>query len=279
MLSLLRASFRPTHEIAVLRAYIRQRERLLEFKASHIQHMQKALMQMNLQLHHVVTDVTGATGMKIIRAIIAGEHNPEVLVQYRDIRCKHSKETMVKSLMGNYQEEHLFVLKQTVELFDYYADKVSECDKQIEAVLKRLGSNQEPPQAPLPKAKRRTRQSNDLPFDVRALLYQVLSIDLTQIHGIGPSLALKLVPECGTDMSRWPSSKHFTSWLCLCPGSKISGGKVLSSKTRRSSSRAAAALRLAATAIGKTSTALGAFYRRLSARVGKAKAVPPPPGK
>ena len=270
---LLRASFRPEKSIAVLRAYIRQRERLLEFRAAHIQHMQKALMQMNLQLHHVVSDITGATGMKIIRAIISGETDPELLAQYRDIRCKESTETIAKSLMGNYQEEHLFTLKQAVELFDYYGEKINECDEKIESILHSLSLTNSPPTEPLPKARHRTKQPNALPFDVRSYLYQMVGIDLTQIHGIGSSLALKLLAECGTDMTRWPSSKHFTSWLCLSPGNKISGGKLLSSRTRRSSSRAAAALRLAAVTLSKTSTALGAFYRRLSSRVGKAKAV------
>ena len=270
---LLRANFRPDKQVAVLRAYIRQRERLLEFKAPHIQHMQKALMQMNLQLHHVVSDITRATGMKIIRAIIAGERQPAVLAQHRDIRCKESSQTIEKSLKGNYQEEHLFSLTQAVELFDYYTQKVNECDRRIEATLNLLGKDKQLPDKSLPKARHRTKQPNALTFDIRSSLYQVLGIDLTQIHGIGPSLALKLISECGTDMSRWPTSKHFTSWLCLSPGNKISGGKILSSGTRRSSSRAAAALRLAATTIGKTSTALGAFYRRLSSRVGKSKAV------
>ena len=270
---LLRASFRPGRDIAVLRTYIRQRERLLEFKASHIQHMQKALMQMNLQLHHVVSDVTGVTGMKIIRAIVDGEYNPKVLATYRDARCKESIDTIEKALMGNYQEEHIFTLKQAVELFDYYANKVSECDQRIELSLSLLNKKDEHPTEPLPKAKHRTKQPNALNFDVRTALYQILGVDLTQIHGIGPSLALKLIAECGNDMSRWPTSKHFTSWLCLSPGNKISGGKVLSAKTRRSSSRAAAVLRLAATTLGRTSTALGAFYRRLSARTGKSKAI------
>lgn len=270
---LLRASFRPDKDIAILRAYVRQRERLLEFKASHIQHMQKALMQMNIQLHHVVSDVTGTTGMKIIRAIVEGERDPNKLAEYRDVRCKESIETIAKSLIGNYQEAHIFSLKQALELFDYYAEKVKECDQRIEATLSLLGKDNNPPENPLPKAKHRTKQPNDLEFDVRSSLYQALGIDLTQIQGIGSSLALKMISECGTDMSLWPSSKHFTSWLCLAPGNKISGGKLLSSRTRRSSNRAAALLRLAAVTVGRTHTALGAFYRRLSARIGKSKAV------
>lgn len=270
---LLRASFTPDKEIAVMRAYIRQRERLLESRASHIQHMQKALIQMNLQLHHVVSDVTGATGMKIIRAIVAGERDPHKLADYRDVRCKESNATIARSLVGNYQEAHVFALKRALELFDYYNEKVMECDQRIEATLIALKREDKSPDSPLPKAKHRTKQPNALNFDVRSSFYQALGIDLTQIQGIGPSLAVKLVAECGTDMLRWPSSKHFTSWLCLSPGNKISGGKVLSSRTRRSSNRAAAALRLAATTVGRTDTALGAFYRRLSARIGKAKAV------
>lgn len=270
---LLSASFRPRHDVAALRAYLRQRERLIEYAASHIQHMQKALVQMNVQLPLVVSDITGVTGMKIIRAIIAGERCPEVLAQYRDARCKASQEDICAALTGHYQAEHVFELTQAVALYDFYQTQIAQCDEQIERALKKLHSDNPPATTPLPAARCRTKQSNQMPFDVREALYQVLGIDLTQIHSLGSSLALKLIAECGNDMSRWPNVKHFTSWLCLSPGNKISGGKVLSSKTRRSSSKAAAALRLAATTIGRTQTALGAFYRRLSARIGKAKAV------
>lgn len=269
---LLRGSFHPPLQIGELRAYMRQRERLLEYAAAHIQHMQKALMQMNLQLHHVVSDITGATGLRIIRAILAGEHNPVILAGMRDVRCKQSEATLAKALQGNYRPEHLFALRQAVELYDTYQEKVSLCDRQIERLLGELQSPVQPTD-PLPPARHRTKQPNAPSFDVRASLYTVLGVDLTQIHGMGPYLALKLVSECGTDMSKWPSAKHFTSWLCLAPGNKISGGKVLSAKTRRSSNRATALLRLAAVNVGRTQSALGAFYRRLAARVGKAKAV------
>jgi hypothetical protein len=161
---LLRASFRPDKDIAILRAYIRQRERMLEYKASHIQHMQKALMQMNLQLHHVVSDITGVTGMKIVRAIVDGERDPNLLAQYRDPLCKESIETIAKSLMGNYQEEHLFALKQAMELLDYYACKIDECDYRIETSLKLLRQDSLEAEKPLPKAKHRTKQPNDLNF-------------------------------------------------------------------------------------------------------------------
>jgi transposase len=270
---LLRASFQPSAEIAVLRTYLRQRERLLDYCSAHIQHMQKALMQMNVQLHHVVTDITGVTGMRIIRAIIAGEQDPLVLANHRDPRCKASVERITQALTGHYRPEHLFSLTQAVELYDFYQRQVQQCDQRIEAALTALEVPEQVPQAPLPKARHRTKAPNAPAFDVRTALYRALGLDLTQIHGLGPYVSLKLIAECGTDMTRWPTAKHFSSWLCLSPGTKISGGRVLASRTRRSSSRAAAVLRLAATTLSRTDTALGAFYRRLASRVGKAKAV------
>src|ERR1700684_3977629 len=268
---LLRASFRPKGQIAELRAYVRQRERLLEYGASHIQHMQKALTEMNVQLHHVVTDITGATGLRIIRAILGGERNPAVLARMRDSRCHASVETIEKALAGNYRSEHLFALEQALALYDTYQQKASACDTRIQAVLKELSVRRGRKAGPLPAPRQnRSRQQNSLVFDVRAALFALLGKDLTQINGLGPYLALKLIAECGDDLSAWPSAKHFTSWLCLAPSNKISGGRVLSSRTRLSGSRAAALLRLAATTIGRTDTALGAFYRRLSTRTGKA---------
>jgi transposase len=271
---LLRASFRPKGEIVELRAYLRQRERLLEYAASHIQHMQKALTEMNLQLHHVVADITGATGLRIIRAILAGERDPAMLAGLRDTRCHASVETITKALTGNYRAEHLFALEQALALYDAYQEKASACDARIEAVLKQLSFRRGREVGPLPSARRgMRRQPNGPGFDVRGALFALLGKDLTQINGLGPYLALKLIAECGDDLSAWPSAKHFTSWLCLAPSNKISGGKVLSSHTRRSGSRAAALLRLAAVTMGRTDTALGAFYRRLSARIGKVKAI------
>jgi transposase len=271
---LLRASFRPKGEIVELRAYLRQRERLLEYAASHIQHMQKALTEMNLQLHHVVTDITGVTGLRIIRAILAGERDPAVLALLRDTRCHASVETITKALTGHYGAEHLFALEQALALYDAYQEKASACDARIEAVLKQLSFRRGRVVGPLPSPRQgMRRQPNGPEFDVRAALFALLGKDLTQINGLGPYLALKLIAECGDDLSAWPSAKHFTSWLCLAPSNKISGGKVLSSRTRRSASRAAALLRLAAVTIGRTDTALGAFYRRLSARIGKVKAI------
>lgn len=270
---LVRGSFQPKGEIAVLRAYLRQRERLLDYAAAHIQHMQKALTQMNLQIHHVVADITGVTGMRIIRAIVAGQRNPEVLASYRDPRCHAALATIAAALTGNRREEHIFALGQALELYDIYQAKAAECDLRMKAVLDRLKASIAKPAGKLPPPRHKAKQPNAPAFDVRAALHAVLGVDLTQIHGLGPGLALKLVGECGTNLASWPSAKHFTSWLCLAPSNKISGGKLLSSRTRRSGSRAAALLRLAAVTVGRTETALGAFYRRLSARIGKAKAV------
>jgi transposase len=240
---LLRGSFRPQAEIAALRAYLRQRERLIEYCASHIQHMQKALMEMNLQLHHVVSDITGATGMKIIRAIVAGERDPDVLAAFRDVRCHSPIDTIRAALVGNDRAEHIFALTQALDIYDVYQSKILECDHKLEAALATLNRNTDRPKGKLPSIRVKTKQVNAPSFDARSALFGILGVDLTQIHGLGESLSLKLIGECGT------------------------------SRTRRSSSRLAALLRLAATTIGRSDTALGAFYRRLSARAGKAKAV------
>ena len=270
---LLRPSFRPGRDIAALRAYLRLRERHLDYAAAHIQHMQKALTFMNLQLHHVVTDITGATGMRIIRAIVSGERDPNALAKMRDRNCKSSAETIRAALVGNYQPEHAFALQQALALYEFYQARVDECDAQIERTLAALTANKIPPEEPLEKSRRRAQQPNALNFDVRPVMYHLTGLDLTRIHGIGPYLALRLVAECGTDLSKWPTAKHFSSWLTLSPGRKVSGGKVLSSHTRKTTNRVAAYLRLAALTVGRTNTALGAFYRRLAARIGKAKAI------
>jgi transposase len=269
---LLRGSFRPRDGVVRLRAYLRHRERLVEYAASHIQHMQKALMQMNVQLHHVVSDITGATGMRIIRAIVGGNQAPERLAEFRDVRCAASEATIRAALTGNYRAEHIFALRHGLELYDVHQAKIAECDAEIEQVLRALNEARTIPREPLP-AVRHAKAKNEPEFDARPALYTLLGADLTQIHGFGAYTVLRLVAECGDDMRKWPTAKHFTSWLSLAPRNKISGGRLLSSKTRRSSNRAATLLRIAAVNVGRTQTALGAFYRRLAARTGKAKAV------
>ncbi|MGU5795556.1 IS110 family transposase [Aeromonas hydrophila] len=208
---LLRASFHPEREIAALRSYLRLRERHLGYAAAHIQHMQKALTHMNLQLQHVVSDITGATGMRIIRAIVAGERNATMLAAMRDLRCQSSIETIQRALVGNYQPEHVFALSQALAMYDAYQTQISLCDEQIAQSLQQLSRGKPRPSEALPKPRHRTRQQNALNFDARTLLYQLVGIDLTQIHGIGPYLALRLVAECGTDLSRWRTAQHFTS--------------------------------------------------------------------
>ncbi|EQD39722.1 transposase, partial [mine drainage metagenome] len=234
--------------------YLRLRERLTDFAASHIMHMQKAMTLMNLQLQHVVSDVTGATGMKIIRAIVGGERDPAILAAMRDIRCKADNEKVCAALVGNYRSEHVFALTQALKLYDFYQARIAECDSEVERVLAMLSADKSAPAEPLKKPRHRTIQPNAMSFDTRPVLYQITGVDLTQIHGVGPYLALRMVAECGTDLSRWPTAKHFTSWLTLSPGCKISGGKVLSSRTRKTSNRLSAHLRLAAVTIGRTST-------------------------
>ena len=186
-----------------------------------------------------------------------------------------------QALVGNYREEHsLRVEPERCELYDVYQTKVAACDKQIEVILKRLKNSATPPASKAASPKHRSRQSNAPTFDARAALHAILGVDLTQIDGLGPYFALKLVGECGTNLTAWPTAKHFTSWLGLAPHNKISGGKVLSSKTRRTSNRAASLLRLAAVSVGRTDTALGAFYRRLGARAGsRPRRSPQPPAR
>jgi transposase len=235
---LLRGSFRPRQEIATLRAFLRHRERLVEYAASHVQHMQKAMMQMNIQLHHVVRDIKGVTGMKIMKAIVEGERDPRALAKHRDVRCKASIDEIEAALVGNFRSEHVFALRQALELYESYHEKMRDCDVEIEALLARLSKSDGADFVVKPGQKHRAKPRDNAPrFDLRRALFAVTGTDLTQIDGIGAHAALTLIGECGDDMSRWPTVKHFTSWLALAPGSKVSGGKVLSSKSRRSANR------------------------------------------
>lgn len=271
---LLRGSFRPTAGIAALRAYLRHRDTLVQGAAAHVQRMQKALVLMNLRLSLVISDITGATGMRILRDIVAGQTDPRVLAQHRDVRCHASETEIIAALTGHYRPEHLFVLQQNLELFDAYQRQLAACDAAMEAHLTLLVEQSAVAAGPLPARRDRHRaRANEPRFDVRTPLHQLTGVDLTQIDGIGPYGALRLLGEIGTDMSRWPSARHFTSWLSLAPQNKVSGGRRLSSHTPPSANRAAASFRIAAMTLGRTETALGAFYRRLAYRVGKAKAI------
>ncbi|MCK5920283.1 MAG: IS110 family transposase, partial [Methylococcales bacterium] len=240
---LLSGAFRPPDQVVVLRTYMRQRDTLIRCCASHIQPIQKALRQMNLLLDNVVSHVTGKTGMDIIRAILSGERDPRVLAEYRNGRCKRSKKDIAKSLHGNYREEHLFSLKQAVTLYDFYQAQIVECDHALEQQLKCVEQKGDLRAIPAASS-RRTQQAPA--FNAREYLYRMAGVDLTQIAGISEITALKVLSETGVDMSRWRTEKHFASWLGLAPGNKISGGRILSSKTTPTANRAAQALRMAA---------------------------------
>jgi transposase len=269
---LLNPSFRPPETIAALRSLVRHREMLVQYRAAHIQHMQKALTQMNLRLTSVLSDITGVTGMKIIRAILAGERNPQHLAQYRDERCKKSAAEIAKSLEGHYKREHLFALKQAVELYDFYDRQLQECDAELEAMYQEF----EPPEdagTPPPPPRTRKRRKNQAHFDLAPSLYRLTGVDLTQIDGMDELTIQKVLSEIGTDMSRWPTVKHFTSWLHLCPNNKITGGKVKQRGVQPTKNRASAALRVAAASLKNSDSALGAFFRRMRARLGTPAAI------
>jgi len=271
---LLRASFRPATAIVPLRSYLRQRETLVEEAATRIHRMQKALTEMNLKLHTVLTDLTGQTGLKIVRSILDGERDPERLAAHRDYRCHAAHAEIVAALTGNYRAEHLFALRQNFAAYEFLLQQIAQCDTEIEALLTTLAAQQPPPATTLPAPRRKTSSKHQPQFDIRSPLHRLTGgADLSQIASIGPQAALHLIAEIGTDMSCWPTAKHFTSWLALAPNNKVSGGRLLSSRTPPSTNRAAVILRRCAMSLGKTSTALGAFYRRLAARAGKAKAI------
>ena len=265
---LLGAAFRPTEEVCVLRALWRQRTMLLKSQARSIQHMQKALIQMNIQLANVISEIAGETGLKILRAILAGERDGQVLAGMRNSRIQASPEEIAKSLQGNWRAEHLFALKQALDSFDFLGTQLAEVDQELEKQMQVLKTKDGEPG----KGKRgRTR--NAPKFDLRSHLFKVCGVDLTRIDGIEVTTALAVICETGTDMSRFPKVGNFTSWMGLCPGTKITGGKVMSGKTKRCANRAAQALRLAAAALRTSDSALGAYFRRMCARMDKPKAI------
>jgi transposase len=272
---LLRGSFRPTAGVVTLRAYLRHRQTLIESGSMYVQRMQKALVQMNVQLPRVVSDITGVTGLRIIRDMLAGQRDPQQLARHRDVRCHASPAEIVAALTGHYQPEHVFALQQNLELYDTCQQQMTICDRTIEAHVATLTAQGAPVPTPLPASPRPVRRrANEPAFDIRTSLHQLTGgVDLTQIDGIAPYSALKLVGEIGTDMTRWPTAQHFTSWLTLAPKNKISGGKFLSSRTEPSANRAAAILRMSAFTLKRSQTALGAFYRRLAGRIGKPQAI------
>lgn len=272
---LLAGSFRPEEQICVLRSYIRQRDNLIKSACVHVQRMQKALTEMNLQLHRVISDITGTTGMAIIHAIIAGERNPQKLAAFKDGRIKASCGEIAGALTGDYRPELVFILQQELQLYEFYQAQIAATDAQIEQCLGSFADKVDVTSKPLAKPKRRgKKQPGNAPqFDLRTHLYRISGVDFTQIDGFGALTVLTLLSEVGLDPSRFPTVKHFTSWLGLCPGSRITGGKIKSSKTRPVANRAANAFRMAAQTLCRSHSALGAFYRRMQARMGAPKAI------
>lgn len=266
---LLSGAFRPAEQVCVLRSLWRQRGMLLRSQGRHVQHMQKALTQMNVQLANVIADVVGETGQKILRAIVQGERDGQVLGAMKNVRIRASVEEIAKSLQGNWRAEHLFALKQALDAFDFIGTQLAECDTHIEQQLQTLQVHDGEPA----KGKKRGRARNAPKFDLRTQLFKMCGVDLTRIDGIDVTTALAVISETGADMTRFASDKHFASWLGLCPGTRITGGKVMSSKTKRCANRAAQALRLAAAALRTSQSALGAYFRRMCARMDKPKAI------
>lgn len=278
---LLQGSFRPEAQICVLRSYIRQRESLTRSASTHVLRMQKALTQMNVQLHKVISDITGVTGIRIIQAILAGERDPHHLACLRDKRTKNKEETISKALKGDYREEHLFTLKQEFELYNIYRQKIAECDLQLAETYGKLDTKasdslvseqEETPHAPKenPKAMETKGLST---FNLRRELHRITGGDLTTIPGINTLAGQIIVSEVGVDPNCWATEKHFTSWLGLSPANKITGEKVLSTRTRKVKNRASTAFRMAALSVSRTQTALGSFFRRIKNRQGAPKAI------
>jgi transposase len=271
---LLSASFRPEAEMCALRAYWRHRATLLDYRAAHIQHMQKALQQMNVQLPQVLTDITGMTGLAIIRAIVAGERDPVHLARFRDPRCAHSTEDIAKALTGHYRAEHVFALQQALALYDVYTAQVRECDAEIARQFQAITPVWDDDLPPLDRQDKALSHSKNAPaYDARSMLSQLTGVDVVAIPGLHASTVQTIVAEIGLDLGKWPNAKAFCAWLGLAPRHEISGGKVLRRSTLKTRNRAGQALRLAAQAAGRSQSGLGAFYRRMRARLGPQSAI------
>lgn len=272
---LLESSFRPQGDLVTLRTLLRHRGQLVDHRSPHVQHIQKALLQMNIQLSQALSDVTGETGMRIIRAIAEGERDPQTLAMYRDRNCKHSEEEIAKALTGTWQDEYLFIVKQSLELYDHYTKQIESCDAEIERVYALTRPDwDEGELKPLSKRKRNSHSKNEPPNkeELRAHLKRISGVDLSVVDGFGVSVAQMVITECGTDMSKFPTEKHFCSWLGLAPKHEISGGKVLKNKTLKTKSRAGQAFRMAAQSVKQSNTVFGSFYRRLRTRLDKRQA-------
>jgi len=273
---LLRASFRPAQNVCAIRSLLRHRDSLVEMATCHVQHIQKALDQMNLQLHHVISDITGTTGLAIIDAILEGKRDVWVLAALRDPRIRASHETIAKSLVGDYRREHLFTLRQSVDLYREYQGRIAACEEEMQVLMKDLDTKGDPAVA-LPAAKDSVKKCKVMPpvkaMALREEAYRILGVDLTTIPGISVLHVQTILAELGGDMSKFRSAGAFSSWMGLCPDNDISAGKVLWSGTRKVKNRIAITLRMAAQSLQKSESALGDFYRRMRAKLGAPKAI------
>jgi len=273
---LLKGSFRPQADLVALRTLLRHRAQLLEHRAPHIQHMQKALLQMNIQLSQAVSDVMGVTGQKIIRAIVAGMRKPEELATFREPGCKYSREEIAKALTGTWREEHLYVLKQSLELYDHYTEKIEACDTEIKrqyGMTRPDWGNEELPVVPDKKRNSHSKNAPKESREIRKHLYRINGVDLSLVDGMGVSLAQTVTMEVGSNVGeKFLTEKHFSSWLGLAPKHDISGGKVLNNKTLKTKNRAGQAFRMAANSVKKADCPFGVLYRRLRSRLGPAQA-------
>lgn len=271
---LLRSAFRPEAQVCAVRALMRHRNDLVLMTNQHVQHMHKSLTQMNLQIQHVISDITGLTGLAIIDAILEGERDAAVLAKLRDQRVKASEEIVRKSLEGNWRLEHLFTLKQSRQMYRNYQEQIAECDEQIEKLVKSFQPRVNPEERPLPpdgkQKQRRSKKKTVNPrtgFDVRSESYKLFGVDLTQVPGLAKNV-LVLFTEVGRDMSRWPTAAHFVSWLGLCPDNDISGGRVLWRGVRNTHNRAGQLFRLGAYALHHDQTPMGGYLRRMKSKLG-----------
>lgn len=272
---LLRSAFRPADEVSAVRALTRHRKDLTEMASQHVQHMQKALTQMNVQIHHVIEDITGATGTAIIDAILDGQRDPSELAKLRDPRIKASTEIVRKSLVGNWRDEHLFTLRQSRSLYTVYQQQIDACDREIERLLQQTPPHVDPDNKPLPpdkKGKSHDKLDPHSTFNMRTEAYKLFGVDLTQVPGLARNV-IALYSEIGRDMSRWPTASHFASWLTLCPDNDISGGRVLWRGTRNQKNPASRIFRMAAYGLHRSQSLLGGYLRRAKAKLGPAAAL------
>jgi transposase len=275
---LLRAAFRPEDEVCAIRALMRHRQSLVEMASQHVQHMQKALTQMNLQIHHVINDLTGVTGMAIIDAILAGQRKATELAKLRDPHIKADAETIRKSLVGHWRKEHLFTLKQSREMYRFYQKQIEDCDREIETLVGSTPPRVDPDDRPLPPNQKPNLEKtikkamSNSGFNLRTEAYKLFGVDLTQVPGLAENV-MALYSEIGRDMSRWSTAAHFVSWLALCPDNDISGGHVLWRGARKIKNRAAQLFRLAAHGLHRSPTPFGDFLRRMKAKLGPRGAI------